>query len=819
MSAESDKLKIERDITAQIKEQTAELLKQARDRQDMSTTMAGYLEALKKIKAINKTIADNEKLITELQKDSSVEAQNAWEILKHQTDELKAHGKILTANIKEVNKGTLMMVDGFKTGAKAVGVLPGIFKSVYAEIKKLGGLEMDKAIKTSALQMGILSKESESFASSIQAAANSTIDFGVGIEDLAKLQANYSDNLGRAVKLTGKGLEAMGEMAAATGLGAEGAAKFASDMDNIGISAEGTRDFINQTMDDAHKMGLNSSKVIKNIAGNIKMLNKYNFKGGIKGLAKMAETTTKLGVDMNFVGGMADKLFDIEGAVDMSAQLQVLGGAWAKMADPFKLMYMARNDMAGLATEVAEAASASAHFNKETKTFEVGAMEMDRLRKVAAQTGLNVEEVVASAKKLAAFKKIKTQINFQVNDPKTQEFLENTAQFNEKGEATINIDGKDRLMNALSDTDKKRLEEIIGEQENLKQRAKDSQTFGDSISNIVKQFEQLLLPIVQTMDKNLKPVIAKFSDILKDPKTFQGIMDFAKGIGSFISGIAKFVVEWPTLTLGLTVGLGVVFEAAKWYANGLALGIGFNMSTGKGGFMDSIKNIFSKGSGAFGGKGGKYGETGGQIGPAEPTKGGGMGGAKGFFNTAGKVGLAMSAIDIGVDAFKNASDENLSTTDKILKTLDENKGKIALGVLGALLAPLTGGLSIAAAAGLGATLGSGVDAVAPEFGSYGKPIDDGILSQGKITPINRKDDLLAMKPNGPIANSMSATQPANMKIDFGEIRIRCDELKVTSPGSPSLAIDLMKDPTFLRNLTRAIHVETDRVVQGGKSKG
>jgi len=35
---------------------------------------------------------------------------------------------------------------------------------------------------------------------------------------------------------------------------------------------------------------------------------------------------------------MADKLFDVEGAVDMSAQLQVMGGAWAKLADPFKLM-------------------------------------------------------------------------------------------------------------------------------------------------------------------------------------------------------------------------------------------------------------------------------------------------------------------------------------------------------------------------------------------------------------------------------------------------------------------------------------------------
>ena len=40
-------------------------------------------------------------------------------------------------------------------------------------------------------------------------------------------------------------------------------------------------------MNDASSMGLNASKVIKNIQNNIKLLNRYNFKGGVKGLAKM----------------------------------------------------------------------------------------------------------------------------------------------------------------------------------------------------------------------------------------------------------------------------------------------------------------------------------------------------------------------------------------------------------------------------------------------------------------------------------------------------------------------------------------------------
>jgi hypothetical protein len=70
-------------------------------------------------------------------------------------------------------------------------------------------------------------------------------------------------------------------------------------------------------MDDTHSMGLNASRVIKNLAASMKLLNKYNFAGGTKDLAKMVQLTTKMGVSAEFAAGMAEKLFDIGGAVEM----------------------------------------------------------------------------------------------------------------------------------------------------------------------------------------------------------------------------------------------------------------------------------------------------------------------------------------------------------------------------------------------------------------------------------------------------------------------------------------------------------------------
>jgi hypothetical protein len=56
-----------------------------------------------------------------------------------------------------------------------------------------------------------------------------------------------------------------------------------------------------------------------------------------------------------------------------------------------------------------------------------------------------------------------------------------------------------------------------------------------------------------------------------------------------------------------------------------------------------------------------------------------------------------------------------------------------------------------------------------------------------------------------------------MKIEFGEIRFKFDELKVTSPGSPGLAIDIMKDPQIIQELTKVIHYETKKALKGGKA--
>ena len=351
-------------------------LKEQADMQaQVNSGLKGYLEALEKVKKQQEAIkiAKQKEAKIQAAMDAAEADKNADEaakqfeilkILKKKTEELEDQNAELVKVVKEAKLMKMTLAEAGVGAAKGLlktmGNLPGIIQNATSGLKDL--FDMDKSIKTSALQMGLLSKQSTSFADTIKDAAMDTNAFGVGVQQLSEMSAAYSENLGRTVLLSKQGSKDMAAMAAATGLGADGAAEMAASLDAQGLSASRTKDFVEDTMNDAHAMGLNATKIVKNLQKNIKMLNQYNFKNGTKGLAKMVETSTRLGVEMNSIGGMTDKLFDIEGAVDMSAQLQVMGGEWAKMADPFKLMYMAREDPNALLQQSAEAAAKSFHY-------------------------------------------------------------------------------------------------------------------------------------------------------------------------------------------------------------------------------------------------------------------------------------------------------------------------------------------------------------------------------------------------------------------------------------------------------------------------
>jgi hypothetical protein len=643
-----------------------------------------------------------------------VAAQNRYDIeeaIVEKLKEQKAELDLINKQLVVMAKNSNMVTGILKTGWKDLVATKQALGKVYDKLQIADIFKMSKSIKLSALNMGVLSSQADSFSKDIQAAALETIEFGVGIEDIAKIQSTYSEELGRTVMLGTKGAIALGEMATTTGLGAEGAASMAASLDMVGLSAERTANYVEQVMNDSHAMGLNSSKVIKNIQSNIKLLNRYNFKNGVKGLAAMAESTTKMGVSMEMVAPMAEKLFDIEGAVEMSAQLQVLGGKWSELADPFKLMHMARTNMTGLADAVIEATTATASFNKETQIFEVAPMEMQRLRKVAEATGLDFEQLSQTAKKVAQYSQIKKQVSFDI-DPSTEKYIEAVATFDENGKAQIIVDGSNKYLDALSANDKAALVKIAAEKEDMKTRAKESVTLDEMLGNTITMLKQMAIPFVDALNTNLKPMVDNFVKAIKDPvfqDRIKGIMD---GIANFVIGTAKFITEFPLATAGLFL----IFEAAKWIGAGMMVGLGFNRTASMGG-MGALKGI---------GKG---------------VMAGGLGGVMGY--------------SVGTLASKAAGQKSTGEGDV---------ASIAGTIVGGIVGSLGGPVGTMIGAGIGSSIGKffGDKFYQPE----GDSLDDGIINfnpNDKFMKVNNDTMIAGTNVNGnkDLANALKS-------INFGE---------------------------------------------------
>jgi hypothetical protein len=226
----------------------------------------------------------------------------------------------------------------------------------------------------------------------------------------------------------------------------------------------------------------------------------------------------------------------------------------------------------------------------------------------------------------------------------------------------------------------------------------------------------------------------------------------------------------------LALGL---FEAGKWFLSGVSLGAGFNSVTGKAGAQ--------------------------------------IGGAIAKIAAPALAGVLVASL-VGAGFDKLFGEKKKSDTWK------NSGGKkfariLTMAGTGAAVGGLVGGPAGIAIGGL-AGLGKGLyddfaseptnDGIIPGEKKLPKEFDKktAIIKNGTINPINNKDDLLAMKPNGPVAKKLGTADNSNTitKIEFGDITIN-GKLIVETPGNPSMGVDLLKNPTFINEITKKISVQ------------
>lgn len=340
-------------------------------------------------------------------------------------------------------------------------------------------------------------------------AAYESAQYGITLSDQISVFKEINTIMQRNTLLTSEQQTNMALLARNAGVAAGDIATMVEAFDTIGVGTTDAMNNISNMQKEARSYGINVGQFMKNIGSNIKLLNSYNFKNGVEGFTKMVAKAQALRLDFNKTVNLADSLLSPETAIETAAGFQMLGGAVGDLGDPFKLLYMAQNDMEGLQDSILDMAEGAVTFNEKTGDFDIPVTEMYRLREAAKLTGMDYQELADTAVKSAARTKKLDLLAGSGLDDDTKELIANLGELKD-GEVKIKVPGTEELIDAKLLGN----EEYKGELEKLKQQQIDANKSDRQIALDQLSATQKLNQVLDAQVKALGPFIGTRTDAI-----------------------------------------------------------------------------------------------------------------------------------------------------------------------------------------------------------------------------------------------------------------------------------------------------------------
>lgn len=341
------------------------------------------------------------------------------EILEHQNKELEKRKltlkEILEADqknteelrkqneeLKKQQERRQNIVNGIKTAGNAMW-------TVVKDVATLWTKFNAQAI-SDAKQLGLTSIESARAYTQVLMENSKELsrNFGMSAEQAMKMQEAYTKVTGRATILTKSQME---DIAASSRLmGEETVTNALGMMDNMGTTSQTAMELLDKNYARAVNSGVNTVKASEDFVKNLSLANKLTFKNGVDGISKMTILSQRIKMNLQEVANVADKFSTIEGAIEGSAQLQMLGGSYAMFGgNPMQMMYEATSDPEALFERMGKMFSEQAVFDRTKGEAVISPIQMRLMREAARAMGANPDEMIQSAKKQASLKDLEAQ--------------------------------------------------------------------------------------------------------------------------------------------------------------------------------------------------------------------------------------------------------------------------------------------------------------------------------------------------------------------------------------------------------------------------
>ena len=489
-------------------------------------------------------------------------------------------------------------------------------------------------------------------------------NYGISYEQITKFQSELSNALGRSVDMSRQQVESMAAMSALSS--PEDANKMVDEMDRFGGSIQDASFYMELTQERAQKLGLNPVKAAKTIAESLKLASTYSFREGIDGLSKMALEAQRLRISMESVTQASENFNTIEGAIENSAKLQMLGGRFAAFGgNPMANLYNATSSQEDFFESVKQMFSNNGVFNRQTGVVEIDPITRRFIMEAAKSMGMNVGDALQMAQSSVKNREIESRLRYRDFTDAQRAFIESKAQYDAATQSfkiTDEYTGQEHDISMLTPEDVQKLQANTIDEQHMFGDVRDIRNY--LYNNVLGRQRTRAIRGMSYKEnyEGMKEGIAATEVTAFNDAIGKSAADILNDTNSTVSKIYQWLVDnkWTT-TIGHIVGAGLIAGMGGWVAS--KVGASFKYGAIARGFDEQLTNSLNKQNPA---------------GPP-PTPSGGSGGGggramsrvRGLGKGLGKFGALAMVAGLAYSMFKDSGDSSNTSKSAELKELEK----------------------------------------------------------------------------------------------------------------------------------------------------
>lgn len=270
----------------------------------------------------------------------------------------------------------------------------------------------EAAANDMGINLGFSGKQLDTFKRSMFQTQITIAKWGKTMEDAQKMQNEYIETTGRNIQFTTEDFDssfAFDKLVGQDGLSSQ----LTAGMELFNHSVSDSNEMFFEMYKNVSKIGLNSRKYFKDLQSNLRLAEKFQFKGGLKSLMEMSKWAQNVRFNMGSLDNILDKVQTggLEGIIEQSAKLQVLGGNYAMGADPLAMAYEAFNDPSSLAKRLNKMLVGEGTFNSKTGEVDFSGFSQMKVRAMAEATGQDYKDLLNQARQMIKGNIVNKELN------------------------------------------------------------------------------------------------------------------------------------------------------------------------------------------------------------------------------------------------------------------------------------------------------------------------------------------------------------------------------------------------------------------------